>query len=211
LNINLFRNNRVFTYSNLAALIHYTAATAVTFLLSLYLQYIKGLTPEHAGLILISQPIVQAFFSPFAGKVSDKVEPRIVASVGMVLTAVGLFLFSFLDETTTRGFIVATLALLGFGFALFSSPNMNAVMSSIENKFYGVASGTLGTMRTTGITFGMGITIVIFSIYIGKVQITPEYHSLFLKCVELAFTLFAILCLGGTLASLARGRVRAPE
>jgi EmrB/QacA subfamily drug resistance transporter len=208
LDINLFRNNRVFAFSNLAALIHYSATFAVTFLLSLYLQYIKKLTPENAGLVLLSQPIVQAFFSPYAGKLSDRTEPRIVASIGMALTAVGLFLFIFLNEKTSLGFIVASLILLGFGFALFSSPNTNAVMSSVENRFYGVASGALGTMRVMGMALSMGIIILIFSIYIGKVQITSEYYPLFLRCARMAFTFLAVLCSWGVLASLARGNIR---
>jgi EmrB/QacA subfamily drug resistance transporter len=208
LEINLFRNNRVFAFSNLAALINYSATFAITFLLSLYLQYIKGLTAENAGLILLSQPIVQAFFSPFAGRLSDRIEPRMVASIGMALTAGGLFLFIFLNEMTSLGFIISTLILLGFGFALFSSPNTNAVMGSVENRYFGVASGTLGTMRTMGMVLSMGITILIFSIVIGRVRITPEYYPVFLKSTKIAFTFFTVLCLGGILASLARGKVR---
>lgn len=201
LNMNLFKNNRVFTFSIFATLFHYSGTYAITFLPSLYLQYIKRLTPETAGLILISQPVVQALLSPIAGKVSDRAESRIVASMGMVLTAVGLFLFTFLDAETTLGFIVASLILLGVGFAFFASPNMNAVMSSVENKSYGVASGTVGTMRMVGMSFSMGITIVIFSILIGKVQITPEYYPLFLKATKIAFTFFAVLCLSGAIIS----------
>ena len=208
LDISLFRNNRVFALSNLATLINYSATFAVTFLLSLYLQYIKKLTPENAGLILIPQPIVQAFFSPFAGRLSDRIEPRIVASVGMALTGVALVLLAILDEKTTLGFIVASLVLLGFGFALFAVPTINAVMSSVENRFYGVASGMLGTMRMMGMVFSMGITILIFSIYIGEVQIAPEYYPVFLRCMKLAFTFFAVLCFGGIFASLVSGNVR---
>lgn len=207
LDINLFRNNRVFAFSNLAAFINYGATFAVTFLLSLYLQYIKKLAPENAGLILMSQPVIQTLFSPFSGKLSDRIEPGIVASIGMMMTALGLFLLAFVNEGTTLGFIVASLMLLGLGFALFSSPNTNAVMRSVENRQYGVASGTLGTMRATGMMFSMGITLLIFSIYIGKVQITPPYYSAFLGCMKLAFTFFAVLCLGGIVASFARGRV----
>jgi EmrB/QacA subfamily drug resistance transporter len=109
LNINLFRNNTVFAFSNLAALINYSATFAVTFLLSLYLQYINGLSPQNAGLILISQPVVMAIFSPFAGRLSDRIEPRIVASIGMALASVGLFLFTFLNEKTSLEFIIASL------------------------------------------------------------------------------------------------------
>ncbi len=208
LEISLFRKNRAFAFSNLAALINYSATFAITFLLSLYLQYIKAFTPETAGLILLPQPMTQAFFSPFAGRLSDRIEPQIVASAGMALTAVGLFHFIFLNHKTPVALIVATLILLGFGFALFSSPNTNAVMSSVENKFYGVASGTIGTMRMMGMVLSMGITILIFSVYIGKVRITPEYYALFLRCTKIAFTFFTVLCIGGTLASLSRGKIR---
>lgn len=208
LDVKVFRNNRVFAFSNLAALINYSATFAVSFLLSIYLQYVKGLSPQSAGLILVSQPITQTIFSPFAGRLSDRIEPQIVASIGMTFTAIGLSMVTFLSEGTGFEFIIASLVLLGFGFALFSSPNTNAVMSSVEKKSYGVASSTLATMRLTGQMLSMGITTLIFSIYIGRIQITPEYYSLLLKSTRIAFVVFAGLCFCGVFASLARGRVR---
>ena len=208
LNMSLFRNNTVFAFSNLAALINYSATSAVGFLLSLYLQYIKALSPQNAGLVLVSQPVMMAIFSPLAGRLSDRIEPRIVASVGMALTTIGLTPFVFLNEQTPLGFIVASLVLLGFGFALFSSPNTNAVMSSVENRFYGVASATLGTMRLTGQMLSMGIAMLILAIYVGKVQITAEYYALFLTSMKTAIAIFAALCFLGIFASLARGKVR---
>jgi EmrB/QacA subfamily drug resistance transporter len=207
-NIDLFGKNKVFAFSNLAALINYSATFAVGFLMSLYLQFIKGMTPQEAGIILIAQPIMQALFSPLAGRLSDRLEPRMVASIGMALTSLGLLFFSFLSQEATIFFIVATLMLLGLGFALFSSPNTNAVMSSVEKKYYGVASGTLGTMRSTGMMFSMGTVMVIFSIYIGRTQITPPYYPLFLKSAKTAFAIFTALCFVGIFASLSRGRVR---
>jgi len=209
LDVTLFGNNAVFAFSNLAALINYSATAAVGFLLSLYLQYIKGFSPQSAGLILVSQPIVQALFSPFAGRLSDRMEPRIVASLGMALTVIGLFSLTFLGPGTSLPFIVANLMLLGLGFALFSSPNTNAIMSSVERRLYGVASATLGTMRLTGQMLSMGIAMLLFALYIGRVQITPEYYALFLSSAKTAFTIFAGLCFGGVFASLARGSVRA--
>ncbi len=207
LNIGLFRGNRAFALSNLAAFIHYSATFAVAFFLSFYLQYIKKLNPQNAGMILVFQPVVMVVCSPFAGRLSDRIEPRIVASMGMALTAVGLFLLTFLDGNTTSEFIIADLILLGLGFGLFSSPNTNAVMSSVEKRFYGVASGTLGTMRLTGQMLSMGIAMLLFAFYIGHTQITPEYFPLLLKSTRSAFILFGILCSGGALASLARGKV----
>jgi EmrB/QacA subfamily drug resistance transporter len=208
LNMNLFRNNTVFAFSNLAALINYSATFAVGFLLSLYLQYTKGLSPESAGLILASQPVAMTVISPFAGRLSDRVEPRIVASIGMALTTVGLVLLIFLSQNTATYYILVSLVIIGFGLALFSSPNTNAVMTSVEKRFYGVASGTLGTMRLTGQMLSMGIAMLIFAVCIGRVEITPEYYPVFVSSLKIAFVIFAIFCFGGIFASLARGNIR---
>lgn len=205
-NINLFKSNTIFTFSNLAALINYSATFAVSFLLSLYLQYIKGLNPQNAGLILITQPFIQAIFSPLAGKLSDKIEPRIVASIGMGLTTIGLLILTFINERTILEFILINLIILGLGLALFSSPNTNAVMSSVDKRFYGVASATIGTMRLIGQLLSMGIVTLIFAIYMGRVQIIIEYYQPFLNSIRIAFTIFTTLCFLGIFASLARGR-----
>ena len=208
LDISLFRNSRVFTFSNLAALINYSATFAVSFLISLYLQYVKGFNPETAGLILVAMPAIQAIFSPLAGRLSDRIEPRIIASAGMALITIGLVIFIFLNEKTPFELIVGNLVLMGFGFALFSSPNTNAVMSSAPKTAYGVASATLSTMREVGIVLSLGIAMLMFTLYIGRVQITPEYYPLFQQSMKTAFINFAILCFGGIFASLARGKVR---
>jgi EmrB/QacA subfamily drug resistance transporter len=205
LDVRLFLKNRVFAFSNAAALINYSATSAVAFLLSLYLQYIKGLSPQKAGLILIAQPVVMAAFSPLAGKLSDRVEPRIVASAGMAISSAGLFLFILLDAATSFLFIVLGLLCLGFGFALFSSPNTNSVMSSVEKRAYGVASSTLGTMRLTGQMLSLGISVLIFALFMGNIRISPEHYPLFLKSLKPAFAVFGALCVIGVFASLARG------
>jgi len=207
LNMNLFRSNRVFAFSNLAALINYSATAAVGFLLSLYLQYVKGLSPQNAGLVLISQPVIQAIFSPLAGRLSDRVESRVVASAGMGLTTLGLALLAWLSQATSFAFIMATLVILGLGFAFFSSPNTNAVMSAVEKRFYGVASATVATMRLLGQMFSMAVAMLLLALFVGKVQITPERHAAFLASLRVAFSVFAALCFVGIFASLARGRM----
>ena len=208
LKIELFRHNIVFAFSNLAALINYSATFAVSFLLSLYLQYIKGFTPEKAGLILIAQPVMMAVFSPLAGILSDRIEPRIIASIGMTLTTVGLVMLVFVGTDASIGYIVFSLIVLGLGFGFFSSPNTNAVMGSVDRKFYGVASGMLGTMRLTGQAFSLGISLLLFALFIGRVQITLEYYPLFLKSMKAAFMIMAALCFVGIFASIARGKAR---
>lgn len=206
--VRLFTTNRVFAFSSLAALINYSATFALTFLLSLYLQHIKALSPQLAGLVLIAQPVVMAMLSPSAGKLSDRIEPGIVATLGMALTTVGLFLLTFLEMDTSLVYIVGCLVLLGFGFALFSSPNTNAILSSVEKRFFGIASGTVGTMRALGMMVSMGIATVVFSIFIGRIQITPEHYPVLIKSIKVAFVIFAIFCFGGIFASLVRGKLR---
>jgi EmrB/QacA subfamily drug resistance transporter len=206
LNMRLFSESRVFAFSNIAALINYSATYAVSFLLSLYLQYTRNLSPEYAGVVLIAAPFVQAAVSPFAGRLSDKIDPGIIASVGMGISALGLFLLIFLDETTPLWFIVIALAVLGLGFGLFSSPNTNAIMSAVGKKYYGVASGIVGTMRLLGQMLSMGIATMIFAIVIGRVEITPEYYPAFVASVQYSFILFTIFCVFGIYASLVRSK-----
>ena len=205
LDLRLFRHNRIFAFSNLAALFNYSATSAVAFLMSLYLQYIKGLPPQKAGLVLVAQPIVMAVTSPFAGRLSDRTEPRLMASLGMALSAAGLVLFSLLGADTSFAFIIASLVCLGLGFGLFSSPNTNAIMSSVEKRHLGVASAALGTMRLTGQMLSAGITMMIFALVMGRAAIVPSLYPLFLRSARIAFVFFAALCVVGVFASLARG------
>jgi EmrB/QacA subfamily drug resistance transporter len=211
LDMRLFTTNKVFALSNVAALINYSATFAVGFLLSFYLQYIKGFSPQAAGTIMVSQPIVQAAFSPIAGRVSDRVEPRIVVTAGMALTSLGLFLLVFLQPDTSVPHVVMSLVILGFGFALFSSPNTNAIMGSVENRFYGVASATLATMRLLGQVLSMGIAMLFFTLFMGRVKIVPAHYPFLLKSIKAAFLVFGLLCAFGILASLTRGNVRENE
>jgi EmrB/QacA subfamily drug resistance transporter len=206
LDISFFRRNIVFRYSNMAALINYSATASVTFLLSLYLQYIKGFSPEHAGLILVAQPVIQVICSPVAGSLSDRIEPRLVASAGMAASTAGLVMLVFLNNSSGLTFVIISLIVLGFGFGFFSSPNTNAVMSSVERKSYGVASGMLGTMRLTGQMFSLAVTLLLFALYIGRVQITPPYYPDFLTSMRTAFIISAALCFAGIFASIARGK-----
>jgi EmrB/QacA subfamily drug resistance transporter len=206
--VRLFSGNKLFVFSCLAALINYAATFAVTFLISLFLQYIKGLPPQAAGTILVAQPVVMAFLSPLAGRLSDRIEPRFISSAGMTLTVLGLLLFALIGTETSEYYIIATLMVLGFGFALFSSPNMNAIMSAVDNKFFGIASGTVAAMRLLGQMTSMAIAMVVFAVFIGREQITPNNYDLFLKSVKISFSIFAVLCTFGIFFSFSRGALR---
>jgi EmrB/QacA subfamily drug resistance transporter len=204
----LFAKNRTFTFSSLAALLNYSATFAVTFLMSLYLQYVKGMPPRTAGLLLMAQPVVMAVFSPIAGRLSDRLEPRLLASAGMALTVAGMLVFTQLDTDTGLTGIVGTLVLLGFGFALFSSPNMSAIMGSVAKEQYGIASGAVATMRLMGQMVSMAIATVVLALLVGREAIGPENYERFLLSIRIVFAISALLCAIGVSFSLFRGRLR---
>jgi EmrB/QacA subfamily drug resistance transporter len=207
--VRLFQQNRVFAFSSLAALINYSATYATTLMMSLYLQYVKGFNPKTAGMILVCQPVMMAVFSPVAGRLSDRIEPRVIASAGMLLTAAGLLQFAFLGAGSPVGHIVGVLLLLGFGFALFSSPNMNAIMGAVHKRYFGIASGAVATMRVLGQMMSMATATMVFSIIMGAEQITSLNLFKFLISLKIVFLIFTTLCMMGIFFSLTRGELRA--
>jgi MFS family permease len=204
----LFFENRTFTFSSLAALLNYSATFAVTFMMSLYLQYIGGMTPKDAGMVLMAQPVIMAVFSPLAGRLSDRIEPRLLATGGMAITAGGMVIFSRLHMDTPVTHIVSNLVLLGFGFALFSSPNMSAIMGSVTKKDYGIASGATATMRLLGQMTSMAIATVVLTLLVGHKAIGPGNYDHFLISVQTLFMVSALLCTIGIFLSMFRGRLR---
>ena len=202
LNMNLFIENKVFASSNLSAFINYAATFAVSFVLSLYLQYAKHLTPKGAGMILITQPIIMAIISIMSGRLSDKISPRWLASSGMAISVIGLMMLAFLKMETSQTYIVVALAILGLGFGLFSSPNTNMVMSSVERKYYGISSATLSTMRSTGMMFSMAIAALSVHIFVGEQKINDSNLLQFIHSSQVIFFVFTILCIVGVFSSL---------
>ncbi len=208
LDIRVFRGNGPFIFSNLAELIGYAATFTVGFLLSFYLQDVKGLSPEDAGLVLVIQTVMIILFSKKAGSLSDKIEPAILAAVGMGLSAIGIGALIPLSAATPIWFIVVCMGVIGLGLSLFTSPITNAVMSSVEKKDLGLASSALASMRTLGMNLSMGIIMMLFSIMMGRTQITPEYYGAFVKSARAGFLIFTLLCLAAIFFLLTKGRVR---
>ncbi len=206
LNIRLFSGNRVFAFSSLAALINYASTTGIMFMLSLYLQYVRGLDASHAGRILICQALVQSAFSLVAGAMSRRVSPAVLATSGMILICCGLAAMIFISTTTPLWLLVAILALFGVGFGIFSSPNTNVVMSAVDKKNYSQASAVMGTMRLAGQSFSMGIAGMAISFMVGSQKITPELYPAFMHSMRITFIVFLVLCTIGVYASTARIR-----
>ncbi len=204
--IRLILRNRVFAFSGLAALINYSATSAIGFFMSLYLQYVKGLDAWSAGLIMIAQPVAMTLLSPIAGHLSDRKNPGVIASIGMALTAAGLILLCFITATTPFYIIIILLIIMGTGFGLFSSPNSNAIMSSVEKRHLGIASGVVGTMRMIGQMMSMGIAMMLIALYIGKQTINLLTFPGLISSMKTGFIIFSGLSVLGIFASLARNK-----
>ena len=204
-NIRLLTKNKTFRMSSVAALINYASTFPIGFLISLYLQEVKELDAQSAGLILIVQPVIQSALSPLAGKFSDKIQPRYLASLGMaIITTVLLAITCLIKPDSSLLLIMIMLGFLGVGFGAFSSPNTNAIMGSVDKKNYSMASATTGTVRLVGQAFSMGITTMIISLFIGDQAITPEVSANLMKVIHTTFFIFAILCSFGVYASMKR-------
>jgi MFS family permease len=211
LDVELLRRNRVFALANFATLTNYSATFAMTFLMSLYLQYNRGLGPRTAGFVLVSGMFLQAVVSPIAGRLADRLQPRSVAATGMSLSALGLLAFAFLGETTPYWYIVPTLCTLGIGFGLFASPMAHTVMGSVENRYVGTASATLATMRLAGHSTSMGIAGLVLALVVGRHGFEPADYPNLLTSIRTSFAIFAAICALGLVAVLLTPRRQQPS
>jgi len=201
INLGLFKS-KSFTFGNITAFINYGAFVSVGFILTLYLQYLKGYSPLTAGLIVSIQSIIMVIVSPYAGRLSDKIDPRNVSAAGMVLTTVGVVLMALInyDNATYLGGL--SLIIFGAGIGLFYSSNTKVVMSAVDNKYFGIASATLSNVRSMGQIFGMGIVTLIISAILGNAQIMPSnYPELFIS-IKIAFVAIAALSAVGIFTSV---------
>jgi EmrB/QacA subfamily drug resistance transporter len=207
LHVKLFVRIPQFGFSNLAALINYSCTFSASYLMSLYLQLVKALPSQLAGSILIVQPLAQVITSLISGRASEKIEPRKLATSGMVLTTAGLFIFSTFAAKTNLVIVILNLFIMGIGFGLFSSPNTNVVMSCVPKSLYGTASSTISVMRVIGQAFSMAIVSFVSIMFLKGVKLSHENYLLILKSMKTSFLVFALLSILGIVASYKRGNI----
>ena len=204
--VSMFRQSRTFTFSNLAALLNYGATFAISYEMSIYLQVILDIPSGKAGLMLVTMPAAQALLSPITGSLSDRVRPSILASTGMGICALTLMLYSRIDGNTSILYVMAVLCVTGMGFALFSSPNTNAILSCVGKEDYGVANSIIATMRTYGQSSGMAILSTITAAVLGSGTLEASPQADILRMMHISFITFACIGLLGLFFSLARDR-----
>ena len=206
--VQMFRESRVFSMSLSTSLLMYASNVPLIFLLSLYLQYVKGLSPLDAGQIILVQALSMAIMAPMSGKLADRFQSRLVATLGCVIVACGMLILSLMNTETSITFIVGSLLLIGVGFGLFSTPNNNAIMGAVQLHEVGVASATMNLARTIGNLFGMSLVNLMVHYYLGDAQFTQEQNPALLQTVEMALNMsltFVVIACG---ISVLRGRSR---
>lgn len=207
LDTRLLTSNLAFTFANLSTFINYAAMFSFMFLFSLYLQYVKGFSPQQAGMLLIIQPLIQAALAPAIGRLADSYSPSRLATIGMVFCTVGLFFASGIDGDSSLTLIISVTVLFGISLGVFATPNMTAIMSLVEPRHVGTASSMVATMRTTGILASTAIIAVIFHTYLGDQPVSDANVDRFLKSQQTSFDVFAVMSLVGTLFSSVKGKL----
>ena len=205
--LGIFRNNTMLTKSCLASFMMYAATYTNVVILSLYLQDLKQLSASQAGLIISLQPATMAILSSISGRLSDIFEPRILATLGMIISGCSLFTLSILASMELSIYFMVILVLVGVGFSLFSSPNTNAIMSSVAKENYGLAAGTVATTRNLGQLSSIFLISFSMSFIVGDQLITKEVFPSLLEAIELSFLIAGSLCLLGALLSASRGKM----
>lgn len=200
-NMKLFKNTK-FASSNIAALCSYLAIMVVTTILNYHFQYVRGWDAQMSGMILIITPIIMAILAPNSGKLSDKIHPQKLAAIGMTIAACALLILVFLDGKTPLYMVVIAMILQGIGMGLFSSPNMNAIMSSVPPKDAPTASASQATMRTIGQTMSLGMLTLIFAWVMGSLPLATQYADLIVKSSQTICIICMCACIIAIFASL---------
>ncbi len=200
--IRYIRSNRPFSLANLASLLGYAAAFSTSFLLSLLLQSVMGLTPESAGYLLLIQPAVQALASPLAGRLSDAMHPAKVSAAGLALLGAGLAALGAGVADAPDGPVrVAWMqVLLGLGFSLFVSPNFKAIMGSADPSHKGMASGFMATMRGLGMCLSLSLTGLVLALALGA-EHAASAGAEASAALRVCFALFGVSALAAALVS----------
>lgn len=192
-NINLFRND-TFSKYNMVGFFGFFAVIIFDIIFNYFFQYAKGWDPQLTGMVLLVQSVVLALVSPNAGKLSDKFHPQMISTIGLVILLVAIIGLSFLDVNTPVYVVVIAMILIAVGTGLFSSPNSNAIMSSVDEEYASYASATQSTLRACGETLGLGLLTLVCSFVMGDLPLSVENAGLIVSSSRIVAVCCSILC-----------------
>lgn len=204
LDLRLFKS-RFFSAATTSAMLNYIGYSTMAFMVPFYLVDGMGYGATHAGILITAMPLAMMIFAPFSGWLSDKIGPRIPASLGMALFAAGIFMVSRLESVPSGKEIIPRLVLAGMGLGFFSSANNSAIMGSVPSHRQGVANGVVSTARQLGIMLGVAISTAVFQARYPLYSILGKAGATTAAAQD-AFLLAAAIVLVGVLTSLVRGK-----
>jgi EmrB/QacA subfamily drug resistance transporter len=186
-----------FTPTVLAALFQGLANFAVLFLVLMYLQGVRGLTPLHASLLLVPGYLVGGIIGPICGRLADRLGAVWPATIGLGVEIVALFVYAQLSTTTPLAVVTLAAVLNGIGAGAFMPANNSAVMKLAPGRDFGVASGMLRTFTNVGMVFSFSVAILVaarsvprhlaFAIFVGTTSLPHKLGPTFTRGLHAAF------------------------
>jgi EmrB/QacA subfamily drug resistance transporter len=185
------------TPSLLASLFQGLANYAVLFLVLMYLQGPRGLSPLDASLLLVPGYLVGGAIGPFSGRIADRVGPVIPATVGLATQIIGLAIYAQLGLSTGLWLVVVASIVNGIGSSTFFPANNAAVMKASPPNVFGVSAGMLRTFQNVGMVFSFSMAILIashaipralaFAIFVGTTTLHGHLAAVFVHGLHAAF------------------------
>ncbi len=152
-----FFRSRTSAGSNMVAFLVTFAMFAQFFFLTLYMQNVLHYSPLQTGLRFLPATLVIIVMGPLAGRLTDRVGPRPLMVLGLVLTGGALLIQSRLTVHSGYGLLLPGFVLMGFGMGLVMSPMSTAAMNAVDRTKAGAASGVLSMSRMVGGTVGLAV------------------------------------------------------
>lgn len=203
LDLQIFRNTS-FTISIFCAFLIFVANFFFNVISPFYLENARGLAANYAGYVLMTFPIVQVVVAPIAGAVSDKIGPKLLTFIGLILISISQIGYMFMSLATPMWIFMLFVGLVGLGNGIFQAPNNTIVMNSVEVKDLGIAGGINALARELGMIIGISAaTTVLFSSMSHTAGHTvtsyiPSQPRLFISGMRVAFMVSLVICLVAT-------------
>jgi len=199
--------SRVFTFSGLAMFLVFISLSAVTILMPFYLEQIKNLNPEDVGLILMVIPVCGFIMAPVAGYMADRLQARLISTLGVIIMLIGTIFVGRLGIDSTIYHVIFALLMIGIGMGIFATPNTSSIMGAAKKHQLGAAAGILATIRSLGMTFGIGLAIAILNFYQNMLlKADGSKPDAFIKGYHSVYKFIIIVMIMAILFSYVRGK-----
>lgn len=169
LQLQIFRN-KLFSLSIFCGFITFIAIFCNNIILPFYLQDVMNFSPQHAGLILMVNPLILIVVSPVSGTLSDKIGSELLAFIGLTLVSLGLFLMSTFNVDSTLLSMILFIGIMSIGMGVFQPPNNSLIMSTVPKDKLGIAGSINALVRNLGMICGIALaTTLLYSMMSSKI------------------------------------------